>query len=175
MFNLISQLPRPAIKMMQRYFKNRLVNGAEVGVQEGDHSDSILKELNITKLYLIDVWETYKEYEPKFDNLRNYTMVLKRFKKDKRVEIIKAYSRDGSKEIEDGSLDFVYIDANHDYKYVYEDMDCWYPKVRKGGVLAGHDIFNCVGVLDAVRDWCVKHQIDFEIEAPDWYFIKKED
>lgn len=170
--NLVSQTPRPSIKMMQKYFGNRLVSGAEIGVQRGNNAISILKELNIKKLYLIDIWEDYKGQTHKFENLKNYIMVLSRFRKNKRVEIIRAFSNEGSKKIENCSLDFVYIDANHEYQYVYNDIDCWYKKIRNGGVLAGHDVFSWDSVLDAVKDWCSKNKIPFKIELPDWYLIK---
>ena len=171
--NLVSQTPRPSIKMMRKHFGNQPVSGAEIGVQKGNNSISILKELNITKLYLIDIWEEYEKQEKEYENLKNYAMVLKRFKKNKRVEIIRVFSVEGSQKIENCSLDFVYIDANHDYEYVYNDIDCWYKKIRKGGVLAGHDVFSCNDVLDAVKDWCSNHNYRFHVVAPDWYFIKK--
>jgi predicted O-methyltransferase YrrM len=41
--------------------------------------------------------------------------------------------------IEDKSLDFVYIDANHTYQAVKEDIRLWYPKVKSGGLIMGHD------------------------------------
>ena len=171
-FDSLAFVPRPSIKIMRNYFRNRLVNGAEVGVLRGDNAISILNELNIKKLYLIDIWNDYKNQRTKFANKENYDIVLKRFKKDKRVEIIKAFSKEGSEKIENCSLDFVYIDANHGYKHVYNDMNCWYPKIRKGGILAGHDVFSCIDVIKAVKNWCIKNKTNFEIKLPDWYFIK---
>ena len=49
-------------------------------------------------------------------------------------------SVEGAKLYEDESLDFVNIDANHDYEYIYEDVIAWYPKVKIGKIIAGHDI-----------------------------------
>jgi len=48
-------------------------------------------------------------------------------------------STQGADLFQDNSLDFVYIDANHAYDYVVEDMEKWYPKVKNGGYLIGHD------------------------------------
>ena len=49
-------------------------------------------------------------------------------------------SVEASKLYENESLDFVFIDACHEYSCVKEDIIAWYPKIKKGGVLAGHDI-----------------------------------
>lgn len=59
-------------------------------------------------------------------------------------------SIEAAKDFEDGSIDFVYIDAAHDFDSVVADIRAWYPKVAKGGCLAGHDI-NLDGVKRAVE------------------------
>jgi predicted O-methyltransferase YrrM len=48
-------------------------------------------------------------------------------------------SLEASRWFSDGSLDFVYIDGNHALHYVLEDLEAWTPKVRRGGIVAGHD------------------------------------
>ncbi len=48
-------------------------------------------------------------------------------------------------------FDWVYLDGDHRYEEVYRDIDAWYPKVKRGGTLAGHDM-NCRGVYDAVHE-----------------------
>lgn len=63
---------------------------------------------------------------------------------------VKATSVDASTQYEDESLDFVFIDAQHTYEAVREDIDVWLPKVKKGGYLAGHD-YNHGPVAKAVR------------------------
>jgi len=171
---IISDTPRQSIIFMKKYFKNKIISGVEIGVADGNNSLSILKELNIGKLYLIDIWNDYDDYLTySLKNKMNYVKVLKVFKKDNRIEIIKAFSIIGSKRIKDNSLDFCYIDGNHDYNYVYQDLDCFYKKVRKNGVIAGHDIFNWNDVYRVVNDWCIEHNIKYFIQVPDWYFIKK--
>lgn len=49
---------------------------------------------------------------------------------------------EAAKLYEDHSLDFVFIDAQHTYEAVTEDIKAWLPKVKSGGILAGHDIFH---------------------------------
>lgn len=173
LFNQVSLIPRPTTIIMKKIFKNKLIEGAEIGVHKGLNSKNILKELNIRKIYLIDPWINYIEKNFKFSKQEeNYNLVLEQFKNDKRIKIIKETSHNAIKYITDNSLDFVYIDGNHFYKHVYEDITLWFKKVKYGGIIAGHDIFNTTDVLDAVKDFCCKNKIKFYIELPDWYFIK---
>ena len=52
-----------------------------------------------------------------------------------------------------GSLDLVFLDGDHTYDAVKEDIAAWLPKVRRGGVLAGHDYsLHCFGVIQAVHE-----------------------
>lgn len=72
--------------------------------------------------------------------------------KDK-IGIVKSLSWDGAKNYEDNTLDFVFIDAGHDYDSVTKDLNAWYPKVKNGGIIAGHDYHYNVGVYPAVNDF----------------------
>ena len=169
-----SILPRPSIKVMKGLFCKRLVRGCEIGVNRGVHAKSILKELNIEKLYLVDVWVNYEGSDSnrlKIDD--NYRFVMNEFEGDKRIEIIKDFSVNAINKIENNSLDFVYIDANHLYEYVYQDIRLWSEKVKKGGVVAGHDIFNHIGVTKAVKKFCFENDVMLYVRIPDWYFIKE--
>lgn len=68
------------------------------------------------------------------------------------VNIIPLSSRDAARLYADRSLDFVFIDANHAYPFVRQDITLWLPKVKKGGVLAGHDYTSHRGVKRAVDE-----------------------
>jgi len=61
-------------------------------------------------------------------------------------------SLEGAMEFKDESLDFVFIDAAHDYQSVKEDIEAWYPKVKEGGVISGHDYPEWEGVKKAVDE-----------------------
>ena len=94
--------------------------------------------------------------------------------KDK-AEILKLTS-DEAVNLLPNNLDFIYIDGNHDYEYVKKDIKNYYKKLRKGGILAGDDIQNRRipnGVAKALAEFAVKNKLDFFIEAPDWWIIKK--
>jgi hypothetical protein len=117
--------------------------GAEIGTFKGEFSKEILQNWNGT-LYMIDVWRPLGDeyldssnhsihttaYSDTMDNIREL--------EDKGI-MIRATSEKASEIFADESLDFVYIDANHAYDYVVQDIKLWYPKVKKGGYVGGHD------------------------------------
>ena len=164
---------RPSVEFMKEIFHGKLVKGAELGVERARNSKSILRELNIEKLYLIDAWDNYKGIDGIWSNIdENHKHVLRILGNDKRVEIIKNFSNVAVKDIKDNSLDFVYVDANHKYEYVYQDIKSWYPKVKNNGFMAGHDV--CIpDVIKAVKEFCSNKSIKFQTEIPDWYFVKQ--
>lgn len=73
---------------------------------------------------------------------------------------------------EDGSLDFVFIDAGHLTHEVLADMDAWYPKVKSGGIFAGHDYFpgSWDSVVTAVQEWMGDK--NFEVSEGCWIYKK---
>jgi hypothetical protein len=120
--------------------------GVEIGVAYGGHSESILKNTNIEKLYGIDPYFNYEGYEGdgqcKEQNVMDdiYNFVKKRLSfYDGRYVLIRELSNVAVKEFSDESLDFVYIDGNHFEEYFKQDVNNWYPKIKKGGILCGHD------------------------------------
>lgn len=133
--------------------------GAEIGVEKGYYSEVLLQNIPGLKLYCIDWWEGYPGY---MDIRRWKTFASIRDIVNKRLapyncELIKKYSMDAVKDFADESLDFVYIDANHQYGYVRDDIREWSKKIRKGGIISGHDYYhtragNC-GVIQAVDEY----------------------
>ncbi len=117
--------------------------GAEIGVETGKYSKVLLDNNPNVHLHLVDAWKAYKGYrdhvtQSKVDGL--LATAQDRLKDDThRITFHRAYSLEAAKQFKDGSLDFVYIDANHALPYVMDDICAWEPKVRKGGMVAGHD------------------------------------
>jgi len=146
------------------YFTDGLI-GAEIGVLLGDHARQMVKDIPIKELYLIDSWEG--------EGNKHYEHVKTTFAGDERIKIIKKKSTDAVQDFPDEYFDFVYIDANHEYFYVKADINAWYPKVKKGGMLLGDDI-ECQSlgdketVIHAVRDSFK----NFIITGPSWLVIK---
>ena len=69
------------------------------------------------------------------------------------IEFIRGKSMDVVESIQNFSLDFVFIDASHEYEDVIADINSWYPKVKEGGVIAGHDYPHWPGVKKAVDEY----------------------
>lgn len=161
--------------------------GAEIGVHEGDHALSLLENLDMKKLYLVDCWTYYPEYE---SNTKEYMDVVitgledaekvtrRRMKKyGDRVEIIKEYSGSCLNQLPN-NMDFIYIDANHEYKYITEDMKNFWKKIRVGGIMGGHDFYNgyhriCNDVIRAVCKFAVENKLQLRTDMPDWWFMKE--
>ena len=160
---------------------NNLI-GVEIGVYKGEHALSMLKNLDIKRLYLIDPFTLYSESKH-YNGIEQDTLekakeiLIKRFEDNKRVLFIFERSEDCFDDIPN-DLDFVYIDGAHDYINVKRDIDNYYPKVKEGGILGGHDFFNgdCSihnGVIEAVIEFVYKNKLKLYVDYPDWWVVKE--
>jgi predicted O-methyltransferase YrrM len=152
--------------------------GAEVGVERGIFSKYMIDTIPGLKLYCIDPWAPYaKQGQARED--RFYSQTMSRLN-GTNAQVIRKTSLEGSKDIKDGSLDFVYIDALHEFDPVMMDIILWVPKVRSGGIVSGHDFahFHNMGVIQAVRAYTEAHSIvpwyitTGEI-TPSWFWVKQ--
>jgi hypothetical protein len=134
-----------------------LVNeGVEVGVQAGAHAAAFLKIWNGRRLHLVDNWDSQvigervsAQFYVDIANINGSEIrALHRSNCEARLatevsrgraRIVMSESTAAAVEMKDGSLDFVYLDARHDFMGVVADVQAWWPKVKVGGVFAGHD------------------------------------
>lgn len=163
-------------------FKGR---GVEVGVERAIFSKMICTRNPETFLFLVDPWKAYKEYRDHVtqSKLDNFYQVTKERMQGLNHEIIRKFSMDALDDFQDNSLDFVYIDANHDYQHCVEDITGWYKKVKTGGIVAGHDYIRRKGqdhlyaVKKAVDDFVEVFNIPKLFiykgdDSPSWMFYK---
>jgi predicted O-methyltransferase YrrM len=163
---------RPSIENVATLNQGETITGAEIGVENGAHAFEMLENLPLTKLYLVDA------YKPHYDKDQS---VVDRWRKDAkdllsdfvdRIVWLIGDSLDFSDTIDDESLDFVYIDADHAATAVYNDIVAWSKKVRVGGIVAGHDF----SVYEETRQGVIKYALENDIEVyfrqQDWWFIK---
>ena len=113
--------------------------GVEVGVEKGIYSEIICKTNPGVKLHCVDAWERYKGYRDFVESMEpNYEETKWRLHQYD-CNLIKKYSMDAVKDFKDNSLDFVYIDGNHDFQHITNDLVEWRKKIRVGGIIAGDD------------------------------------
>lgn len=176
---------RPMILFIAKKKRQNLV-GAEIGVYKGDNAFFILTNLSIKKLFLIDPYLEYQEYKGNVgwtkinqSDFNKFLIVAKRKLKafkDKSI-FIREKSEDAIGRLPN-NLDFVYIDGNHEYKFVKRDIELYYPKLKRGGVLGG-DNFDPIfpGVARAVLEFSDKYNLKIHGARSDvsyeWWVIKR--
>lgn len=120
--------------------------GVEIGTDQGEYAEVLSKIIPDLRLFCIDPWKAVA-YEPNeqpeskedqsfFDN--RYEETKDRLK-DYNTAIFRKTSIEALPLFNDNSLDFVYIDGNHDLLNVIQDIHYWLKKVKPGGILSGHD------------------------------------
>ena len=158
--------------------------GVEIGVAFGGHCDYILKNTNIDKLYAIDSYEYYPEStdgfswnqvaysQADYDNLYEFT--LNRLSiYNNRIELIRKRSTDDSIVIPQ-NIDFVFIDGLHTYDGVKSDIEKYFPLIKEGGLLSGHDYSQSFpGVVRAVDEFVNQSGLELAVENSVWTLTKK--
>lgn len=150
----------------------------EVGVAEG-HYSSIFLSLWPGKYVMVDRWAHIPGYddvmngpdEEHQERFRQALAVAAQYAN--RVHVLRADSLTAAEQFGDRTLDFVYIDADHSYAGCKADIYAWAPKVKAGGILAGHDYYNRppFEVRRAVAETCggpcgVTHE-----PSPSWWVV----
>jgi len=169
-------------KYTEIFFNDRtdLKVGVEIGVAGGQHIKHLLETTKIEKIYGVDPYDSVTwNTGVNTDDLGGLDSVYDSVKESldvfgDRVEMIRNTSLAAANDFENESLDFVFIDAMHDYDNCLLDIKAWEPKVKKGGYVMGHDwdhqsfpgvekavveIFgreNITGIESPVHVWYVK-------------------
>lgn len=161
--------------------------GVEVGVFRGEFSNTLLRTWRCTTLTSVDPWREFPSNEyvdtcnfPQAEHDRNFehtSRLLSRF--GDRSRILRQTSSDAAAQFANASLDFVYLDAQHHYEAVRDDIAMWLPKVRVGGVIGGHDYLDGdlpsgrYGVKQAVTEMIAERRFNLvvtrESDWPSWF------
>lgn len=153
------------MKKKRMHWLGELINsrkytiGAEVGAATGLTTSYILANCpRLKTLYVADIWKPvvlpghpsyYKGHPWSLPNMEK--VFWETVGNDNRIKALKGLSWEMASKVEDVSLDFVFIDASHDYDSVMKDLRAWDPKIKKGGIMCGHDI-EIPGVRKAVLE-----------------------
>lgn len=117
--------------------------GVEIGVKEGDYSEVLLRANPRLHLRSVDPWLV----RPDYNDMRRDQAMFDGYEAKARAvlgqypgsEVIKDFSVAVARSLPDRSVDFVYIDGHHSFQATTNDIAEWLPKIRKGGIIAGHD------------------------------------
>lgn len=161
----------------------------EIGTHTGLLADFILENSVNSTLYCIDPYTSYNEYDDALNNTTgddaySYTYNKLKSKYGDRIVFIRKFSRDAVQDIPN-EIDFLYIDGNHRYSYVLNDLELFYPKVKKNGLILGDDAvdtddtkrnengdvlvtwspgsYGNYGVIKAFREFCEKNNLQGNI------------
>lgn len=116
--------------------------GVEIGVKRGENIKKVLQACPNFHFYAVDCWDPKLQYinwakgaqsvNEKFFNKLNRTY-------PDRITKLKGYSAEMSKMIGDNSVDLIFVDGDHSFEGCTADIELWYPKLKLGGFIAGHD------------------------------------
>ncbi len=135
-------------------------NVAEIGVDEGKFSQQIFQINKPDNFHLVDVWGTDRFHDGKYEGVKKY---FQQHIEDEQVHIHKKLSTDAVYDFEDNYFDWIYIDTNHTYETTRDELRLYAPKMKEGGIIAGHDYVHGnwittfrYGVVEAVHEFCVQ-------------------
>lgn len=155
--------------------ENDLV-GVEIGCHIGDTTLHFLGSLPNLKLTGIDPYIGYWDWDKRFYHQdKKYPVFVERLSGySDRFTLLKDFSDNVVDHFEDESLDFIFIDGMHTYDQVLKDCRNYYPKVKPGGVFAGHDYRLIKEVKEAVDEFARSVNIENikETESDVWYWYK---
>ena len=152
---------------------------AEIGVFRGHHAVSMFNICQPTELVLVDPWKNaVGQFKYKWANMNQmdleilHTNVVNHFRNTPSVKVVRKGSLDAAVDYPDHYFDWVYIDANHEYEPVMKDLKAWFPKIKKGGYLCGHDYSDAPrilakgdGVFFALNDLCEEHGLEVNFDT----------
>jgi len=169
--------------------ENNFKKCAEIGIGYGFHAKEILMNTDVESLYLIDPYIPYAndgfpgDVQKLFGNFENLANNVKHNLEpyNNRYTWFRQPSVTiKNDQISDGSLDLVFIDADHSYEAVKNDLSFWYNKIRVGGWLMGDDYNSChPGTTKAVDEFANKNNFKINFLKKNgtdyliYYFIKK--
>jgi SAM-dependent methyltransferase len=133
--------------------KNEWLDGVELGVLKGDTLLYLAENCPLVNLTGVDTWQKYSFYPQ--DRMTGFEkLVMVAAESYANVRILKMDTLQAAKEFEDQSVDYVFIDGDHSYEAVRDEIKAWLPKIRPGGYIMGHDYkhLRFPGVTQAVHE-----------------------
>jgi len=160
--DLISALPKNLIM-------------AELGVFKGEFSHELLTRMQPKELYLVDIWQgSYVSGDKDGNNHVNvddmelvYNDIKKRYECISEVKVVRCPSGEYLESCANNTFDMIYVDADHSYEAVTNDLQLSFLKIHNSGLLMGHDYIRGTQIAKAVDDFCVRYQQTIEVLTHD--------
>jgi hypothetical protein len=157
--------------------------GAEIGTEHGRYAEKLCKANPQLKLFCVDPYlplPYYQGYETE-EKINSYYEYAKQHLSPYNCEILKMTSMEAVKNFEDNSLDFVFIDGNHYFEWIVNDVIYWSRKVKPGGIVYGHDYSDQFHVKQAINAYMDAYKINpwfiFQKRGlvDSWMFVRQEE
>lgn len=169
----------PVLKSLNR---ENLV-GCELGVSFGINLIYTLDNVEeIAKVYAVDPYMTYDDRvaggeivsAETIERVHDCFLVNSQPYQDK-IQLIRKTSDQAHVDIPDNFLDYIFIDGDHNYAQTFRDLKNYYPKVREGGIFAGHDV-HLRDVTQALTEFILEIGLDLDklriCDHQTWYWTK---
>jgi hypothetical protein len=168
----------------------KIETAVEVGVFDGENAESMMRQ-GIGFLHLVDPYKahlnhgidtdrpTYKVTQEQMDRAKQ--LMIKRLEPwRENYRLHECTSEEAAKEFDDNKIDYVYIDSIHSYEEEKKDISFWFPKVRPGGILGGHDYamgshkgdVGYLGLMRAVNEFAKAQALELHTAGGDWWVMK---
>jgi len=142
----------------------------EIGVAGGHFTKQILATWpTCSRLYAVDCWGPFEgNHLSDSDQEQRFRQVTADFAKHANVKIVRQYSHIAAIAIPHESVDFIYIDADHSHAAALRDLRSWYTKLKKKGIMAGHDYYNGCGVKSAVDEFGAQKSLTVNVTTAEY-------
>ena len=165
-------------KLFVEHFGDKEIVGAEIGVCLAASTELFMKNVpNIKKYYAIDNYPTYIDWngadfnEERQSLMKQYAAdVLKPYKE--KIEFVYEDSSDFANSLENESLDFIFIDGDHSYEGFSKDLNNYFSKVKKGGIVSGDDI-TLTSIDKGLNDFFAENKPEIKTNNKMWYLVKE--
>lgn len=188
-FNLDYSQASPIMISFSRWEMPKLLQelqfttGAEIGTEHGSYAEKLCQANPNLKLYCVDPWTAISYYEgyKDQDKVNGFYEVAKSKLAKYNCELLKMTSMEAVKRFEPNCLDFVFIDGNHHFEFVVNDIIYWSRIVKPGGIVYGHDYSDQFHVREAVnafmnahkiKPWFILHRGGRLIDS--WMYVRQE-
>lgn len=171
---IVKRFPRHSVRFAKQYFNGKEITVIEVGTFWGYNAKSILSELNIKKIYLVDPYKFYSGKDGKDEGLLSKARKFAHNKLNNYINKIYWIEKKSDEATHIlPKVNFIYIDGDHSKEQVKRDMENYFKLLKKGGVMGGHDITSPYGVQEAFVEFCYENKLKPHITRTDWWVVKE--